>query len=97
MDEYEIKSEFSKRKKYQFTVAIIAIIVICFSLYLKISGKDDEANENGTGRLMLYIMIPAILFSFYNWRCPNCKKYLGQRLNVTFCARCGSKLSDESE
>ena len=39
----------------------------------------------------------ALLFSFWNWRCPACHKYLGKKISHRFCDQCGVALSDPSD
>ncbi|KAF0138149.1 MAG: hypothetical protein FD122_3859, partial [Stygiobacter sp.] len=31
------------------------------------------------------------IFSFKNWRCPACDKYLAKQTNPSFCPNCGAK------
>jgi hypothetical protein len=33
-----------------------------------------------------------IVFSAFNWRCPSCKKYLGNDISRRICKHCRTKL-----
>lgn len=34
------------------------------------------------------IILICVIFSFQNWRCPNCSKYLGRGLSYKECPHC---------
>jgi DNA polymerase II large subunit len=39
------------------------------------------------------VIISVLAFSFLNWRCPSCNKYLGKAINPKFCSKCGTQLA----
>lgn len=34
----------------------------------------------------------AAVYSFFNWRCPACNRYLGKQWHPRFCSKCGAPL-----
>lgn len=94
MENIEIKQQFKKRKTRQLLVAI-PLLPAVFIIAL----MDDTGKVLISGIPNLYLLIAAgaiivsgLIFSLINWRCPNCKKYLGKRFNPKFCASCEAEL-----
>jgi hypothetical protein len=91
MEEKRIKREFSRKKIYQyiswgFAMAVIVIVAV---------GKSNQAvNSSVYAWILIGVAAAAGLFSFYNWRCPACKKYLGRRTGIKQCPECKAKLQD---
>ena len=89
----EFQSEFAKRRKRQWIVLIPVLAV--FALFLTM----DEATGNtpiGPASAVLplgfVITLGVVAFSFMNWRCPACNKYLGKGISPKFCSKCGVQL-----
>ena len=40
------------------------------------------------------LMFAAAGYSFWNWRCPACSRYLGRALFIRACSQCGAKLKE---
>ena len=38
------------------------------------------------------VIVGAVIFSFSNWRCPSCHRYLGKVIHPGFCPACGIPL-----
>lgn len=94
MDSTEIKLEFKKRKTRQLLIGLLLIPSIFVIAFLSetetelIAGISNMSVIVGAGA----VFITGIIFSFINWRCPNCKTYLGKRFNPKFCSDCGTEL-----
>ena len=89
----EFRSEFAKRRKRQLLMLIPLIAV--FLLF----GTVDEATGAtpiGPAAIILplafVIILGILVFSFTNWRCPACNKYLGKGISPRFCSKCGVPL-----
>ena len=41
------------------------------------------------GRVDVVLVAGALIFSFRNWRCPACNRYLGKQYSPKFCSKCG--------
>lgn len=89
------KQEFAARRKRQIILAVpLVAIVIAFAVL------TDERN-GGTvlgmpaavvAPAFLVLVVGALVFSFRNWRCPACDKYLGKGIGPRFCPKCGVAL-----
>jgi hypothetical protein len=90
------KAMFARRRRHQLVVAVPAMIAIV-ALIL-----GDEPGAGAVYGLPVAIWAPALaivvgtalVFSFLNWRCPACNRYLGRGLNPRFCPRCGVQLHE---
>ena len=38
------------------------------------------------------VLAGAAVYSFFNWRCPACNRYLGKQWSPRFCNHCGALL-----
>jgi hypothetical protein len=89
------KQEFAARRKRQIILAVpLVAIFIGFALL-----ADDRNGGVVLGMpaavvapAFLVLVVGAIVFSFRNWRCPACDKYLGKGINPRFCPNCGVAL-----
>ena len=89
----EFKKQYSDRRRKQIflTVAIVAVFII---LFLSEGNQSVLGIPRGTiAPVALLFVLGGIGFSFYNWRCPACNKYLGKSINPKFCVKCGVALS----
>lgn len=94
MEEKKIFEEFKAKRKKQIFAALILIAVM---IYIIIAGEKPELRSPGIPEKYLIYGIIGIFvaiagFSFKNWRCPVCNKYLGRGINPESCKNCGAKL-----
>ncbi len=94
MENIEIKTEFKKRKIRQIIVAVLIVPIVGILFYVR---ENPDAllfglNYDQIGLVALVIIGLALIFSFINWRCPNCKKYIGKKINPNHCSHCGVEL-----
>ena len=83
------KAEFARRQKRQFAVAAV-IFAGAISLMIL---RDRSPFESPVGITLLVAAMAAIMvFTFQNWRCPACQKYLGKGGFPRFCPHCGVAL-----
>ena len=83
------KAEFARRQKRQIAVAAI-IFAGAISLMIL---RNRSPVTSPVGFVLFVGAFAAILiFSFQNWRCPACEKYLGKGGFPRFCPRCGVAL-----
>lgn len=88
------KQEFAARRKRQIIIAVpLVAIILGFAVFA------DERNDtvlgiriDVAGPALLVLVGAAVVFSFRNWRCPACDKYLGKGLGPRFCPKCGVPL-----
>ncbi|GAB4372907.1 MAG: hypothetical protein Kow0062_09610 [Acidobacteriota bacterium] len=86
------KAQFSARRRRQIIVAIPFIAIVLLLVFSQ--GKDAILGIPiaMAGAAGLVLILGGLVFSFYNWRCPACNRYLGKAINPGFCARCGVEL-----
>ena len=88
------KREFAERRRKQMILVIPFLILIVGSFFMgdrdvsSIFGISSEA----AGLAFLILVAGALAFSFRNWRCPACDKYLGKVINPKHCHACGIEL-----
>jgi uncharacterized RDD family membrane protein YckC len=91
--EADIKTRFSVRRRRQI---ILAIPVVAVVILLAFGDKQEVILGIPlpvVGAMALVLIVGALGFSLYNWRCPACNKYLGKGMTPKFCAKCGVGLS----
>ncbi len=93
-----VMAEFKQRRTWQL-VAVAPILAAM--IYLIFTGKDGAGPVELLGipvsagiPLCIAIVCAGLIFSFFNWRCPACKGYLGKAINPRFCHKCGVQLQD---
>ena len=82
----QFKQEFAAKDRRQF-VTFISIVSIVLLMLLTAGHLPWFVPVSG-----LAIVMGAFVFSFVNWRCPACGKYLGQIPVRRHCPRCGVAL-----
>lgn len=89
------KQEFAARRRRQIMLAVPLVpIVVAVAVFA------DDRNRGAVfgmpasvvGPVFLALVAAAVLFSFRNWRCPACSKYLGKGMSPRFCPKCGVAL-----
>ena len=85
----EFKAEFARRQKRQFAVAAIILLGVVSMILMR--GHSPLETPAGLA-VFVGAMIAILAFSFQNWRCPACRKYLGKGGFPRFCPRCGVPL-----
>lgn len=83
MEENRIVEEFKKRKKLQFIVGGVGLGLV---LILFLLGLD---------KFSVVIVLALLIFTWNNWKCPNCNKYFGKGGNPRVCPNCGVKLVEK--
>jgi hypothetical protein len=93
----EFKRLFALRRKRQMMVAIpFVLVIVGFAAFARV-GEADGEKLGGVPFLiwigLFFVLIASVLvFSFRNWRCPACDRYLGREMGPRFCSKCGVAL-----
>jgi len=92
--EERVIEEFRRRRTRQFIVIVPMVAVLFF---MTTRGEGESISFAGlpeavVGAAALAIILAALVFSIYNWRCPACNRYLGKAINPAFCSKCGAQL-----
>jgi hypothetical protein len=92
-DTDKIKQEFRMRQNRQIVAITAAMFVVLLGAVLYKRPDLLGAFSRFTLFMLQAISIAAfVVFSTYNWRCPNCGKYLGVDLHRQHCRKCGAEL-----
>jgi hypothetical protein len=89
----EIKQAFAQIRMRQ-VVAIVAAIVGVLLAAL-VWRRPDLFGQFSKKDLMLFQLVMILLFvnfSGWNWKCPSCKRYLGNDIGTDVCRKCGTRL-----
>ena len=86
------KTRFIEKRRYQIA-AFVPVVGGVALLILSQRHVPDLAQEAGTMILgTAGLLLAAAVFSWLNWRCPACKKFLGRGLSPSQCPRCRVEL-----
>ena len=91
----DFRQQFRTRRKRQIILAIpLVALVVGFAVLTdeKSGGTVVGLPMSVAGPAFLVLIVGAIVFSFRNWRCPACDRYLGKSMNPRFCPKCGVAL-----
>lgn len=93
METNKIKSEFKKRRIRQImaTIFILPIMGMLFYASENQNSLPFGLSYDQVGIVSLVIVTVIMIFSFINWRCPSCKKYIGKKMAPNHCSNCGVK------
>jgi len=92
-DDSQIRENFRVRQRRQFLAIAIALLgVVILTLVHKRPDLFGEFPKSTISGLQLVVIAAFAGFSAVNWRCPSCKKYLGQDINRRICKKCGTRL-----
>lgn len=82
---------FKKKKNAYLSALIISMVLflLTFSLWYD--------NQIGLTYLILGSIVIALfinIYGFYNWRCPNCKTFLGNSIHHDNCPKCNCNYTE---
>ncbi len=85
----EFKARLIEKQRYQVAIYVPLVGAVAL-LFLSTRPGPDLWQEPGTMVLgTLGLVLTTLVFSWLNWRCPACAKFLGRGLNPDRCPRCG--------
>ena len=90
----QFKSMFAARRLKQRVLTALLI-----GLFIGFAALGDRNQDEVLGYsaaiwapMFFLIVAGAVIFSFINWKCPACNKYLGKNTNPRYCSKCGIEL-----
>jgi hypothetical protein len=96
----EFREEFKRRQKRQYLIGLPILALIILKIVFRTSGTGGGLwqflSSDAVWPVIFVFIAGAIAFSFKNWRCPACNKYLGRSIEPNFCPRCGISLQQEA-
>ncbi len=96
MERNPVRVKYEKIKQRQKLIIIPLILLTVFAIFMSIAGESIRQYVNSQYFLIATVItaILTMVFSYYNWRCPSCKSYLGRNMSVETCPKCGVRLTD---
>ena len=92
----EFKAAFALRRRNQTLVSVPFFVVLVVLAFTR--GSDAVGRLTNTTAILYGLLfagvIGVLVFSFRNWRCPACNRYLGRTFNPRHCVGCGAQLHD---
>ncbi len=89
----QFKQEFAvKRRRQLMLSAPLVIVVVLFMLADNRRGAPLLVLPPAVMWAGLGLILFGLVFSFKNWRCPACGKYLGRSFGPRHCPKCGVAL-----
>ena len=97
MSNLDFKEKFSVISKRQNILSILAVFSIFGMVSLNYFSDETLSvqEKNNIGQLLILGAGVSIVGAILNWRCPACKKFLGNRKQLTAsksCRSCGKTL-----
>ena len=92
--ERAFKETFAVRRRRQILIAVPLVV----TMFAFIVGTEEQAETifgfplAVAAPVFFAFIAGALIFSFKNWRCPACDKYLGTVWNPLQCHSCGVAL-----
>ncbi len=83
---------FRVARRRQLIVALILGVGLAGLFIVQYVLPVSVATRDLIGVSLLFVVIGALVFSFFNWRCPSCGTYLGRSISMQFCESCGARL-----
>lgn len=90
----KVVEQFKRRRKAQWLMTGLLLLMVGGLLWFQEHSHHLPSQLAGSGMagVMVVVVICAVTFSFQNWRCPACNRYLGKVMNPQFCSGCGAPL-----
>jgi hypothetical protein len=88
------RSSFVAKRRRQI-IAAVPVVILMIGLAIAAEGESNTVFGAPISTLvptMILFVIGIVIFSFRNWRCPACDKYLGKAMSPRFCSKCGVPL-----
>lgn len=92
-DDKEMMRQFGQRQSRQFlAISVTLLLLLVLTLLYKRHDLFGEFSKMSIVSAQIVTIGVFVAFSFYNWRCPSCRKYLGADINKRVCKRCRTRL-----
>ena len=80
-----------------FTYLAIFCLAFAFihTMFPDVSLTGIEAEWEFRGALIIAAVL--VVVSFFHWRCPSCKKFLGFKIGLRACPKCQAQFKEEGK
>jgi hypothetical protein len=92
-DAQQIIRDFKLRQSRQFLAIGLALFFLI--LLVLIHSRADlfgEVSKSTVFGAQFMVIVAFIVFSAFNWRCPSCRRYLGNDISKRVCRHCRARL-----
>jgi hypothetical protein len=97
-DNKQIMWDFKLRQSRQLlAIGVTMFFILLLTLFYKHPDYIGEFSKNTIFTLQSMFIAVFIGFSAFNWRCPSCKKYLGNNIARHTCKKCGARLQQRGD
>ena len=92
-DDKEMMQQFGVRQNRQsLAISVTLLLLLALTVVYKRGDLFGEFSKMSIVSAQIVTIAAFVAFSFFNWRCPACKKYLGRSYGMKNCPSCGVKL-----
>jgi hypothetical protein len=92
-DDEKIIHEFRLRQGRQYlAISVTLLLLILLTVIYKRPDLFGEFSREIISITQIVLIAAFVGFSAFNWRCPSCKRYLGNNIGRQRCRRCGTRL-----
>jgi hypothetical protein len=93
-DDRDAIAQFQVRRTRQIFVPILAslILIVLYGLFRVQWVAAIRSGYVIAGAVPILVPIALGIFTFWNWRCPQCGRMIQRDLNPAECMRCGARL-----
>jgi hypothetical protein len=89
----QVQHEYAARRKRQLIMTVPFLVLVLGLMFSEKQGSRIMGlPAEQAAPILLGLMGLFLVFSFRNWRCPGCSKYLGKAFNPRHCQSCGVQL-----
>jgi uncharacterized membrane protein len=82
----------TRRARHLASLGILLVLFLGIAMLQDRRSDSVGLSENASTAAIVVLLLGGAAFSFWNWRCPACSRYLGRTFNPRFCPRCGVAL-----
>jgi hypothetical protein len=87
-DQATIIQQYRARRTRQILIGIGVLVAVALLAFL-------ARREAVFGPIVFGVAVLGLVASFFNWRCPACRRYLGRSFNPAFCPNCGTAFREQ--
>jgi hypothetical protein len=93
IDNKQIMRDFKLRQSRQLlAIGVTMFFLLLLTLVYKHPDYLGEFSKKTISTSQIVLIAVFVGFSAFNWRCPSCKKYLGNNIVRHICKKCGARL-----
>lgn len=92
-DREQISAEFVKRQgRQRVAIAAAMLLIVVFAVLYALPGWLGPNSKGTIFSAQMVVFAAFIGFTYQNWRCPVCDRYLGTELHRNICGKCRARL-----